>query len=578
MSTPLSLAGRRWMTRGATAAAASDGSLLQRCLAARPPAAPLEAWLAPSLDHITGNDPFSMKGMAEAVPRLLRAARDGERTLIVTDYDVDGTTSSLILQHALRLAGGPAADLRWHIPDRFGEGYGFSMRAVEKAVEAGVKLIVTADIGVRDHLAVSRAREAGIDVVVCDHHLPDGESVPEDAVAVLCPPQAGCRYPNKALAACGVSLKVAQALLAEHPKFTALIGSFLKLAAIDTVADLVPLTTLENRAIVALGLEALAAGPNQPGLQALLETSGIKPHEPIEAWQLGFYVGPRINAAGRLDSAGLVVELLNERDPEQARLRAARLSELNRDRQALQRQAEEEALAAVPTPLPAFVVVSGEEDREGITSPWHRGVVGIVAGRLKEQLNRPVAVVAMAGDSGRGSVRSIPGVHAVRGLEAARDLLLRFGGHPFAAGFEVRREHLAALAERLDQWTASLDEGELFIPEEDVDDDILITDLSVAAVDALQTLAPFGQGYAEPQWVLRDVRATDIRTMGADGQHLRFALGPHKGIWFRAPPEAQAALAQRVDLLVTLQVETWQGRRSLTVKVKDLRFASQPAP
>jgi len=572
---PLSLAGRLWKTGGAGPRLdlGPGASLRDRFLAARPPGPPIAAWLQPELRHITELDPFLIKGMDIAAPRLARAAREGERILVVTDYDVDGTTSSLILQHALRLTGGPRADLRWHIPDRFEEGYGFSLRAVERAVEAGVQLIVTADIGVRDHATVAAARAHGIDVIICDHHLPDGEAVPADATAVLCPPQAGCPYPNKALAACGVSLKVAQALLSEHPRFEALMGSFLKLAAIGTVADLVPLTTLENRAIVALGLRALAAGPNQPGLQALLDTSGIKPGEAIEAWQLGFYVGPRINAAGRLDSAGLVVDLLNERDPERARQGAARLSELNRERQALQQDAEAEALAAVPSPLPAFVVVAGEEDRSGLASPWHRGVVGIVAGRLKEQLNRPVAVVALSGDRGRGSVRSIPGVHAVAALEHARDLLVRFGGHPFAAGFEVKRADLPALAARLDAWTAGLDEGDLFIPEDDVDGDILVSDLSVPGVEALAALGPFGKGYEEPQFVLRGVRAQDLRTMGADGQHLRFMLGPHKAVWFRAPPEAAAALAEEVDLLVTLQVESWQGRRGVTAKVKDLRFA-----
>lgn len=570
----LSLAGRAWKRRGAARPLGPSPSLRDRCLAARPPGPPIEAWLQPALDHITSLNPFDMKGMDIAAPRLAQAARDGERILVVTDYDVDGTTSSLILQHALRLTGGPKADLQWHIPDRFEEGYGFSMRAVERAAASGVRLIVTADIGVRDHATVEAARERGIDVIICDHHLPDGESVPTAATAVLCPPQAGCAYPNKALAACGVSLKVAQALLRGHPRAEALLHSFLKLAAIGTVADLVPLTTLENRAIVALGLRALSQGPNQPGLQALLDTSGIKPGEPIEAWQLGFYVGPRINAAGRLDSAGLVVELLNQRDPELARQGAARLSELNRDRQALQAEAEAEALAAVPSPLPAFVVVSGEEDRTGVASPWHRGVVGIVAGRLKEQLNRPVAVVALSGDRGRGSVRSIPGVHAVQALEHARDLLVRFGGHPFAAGFEVRRADLPALAARLDAWTAGLDEGALFIPEDDVDDEISIRELSVPAVEGLAALGPFGKGYEEPQFVLRGVRAQDVRTMGADGQHLRFTLGPHKAVWFRAPPEAQAALAEEVDLLVTLQVESWQGRRGVTAKVKDLRFAT----
>jgi single-stranded-DNA-specific exonuclease len=568
----LSLGGRRWALRPQVRPLAPGARLVERCLAVRPPPVDDAAWLHPTLEHITAADPLLMRGMDRALQRLRAALAGGERILVVTDYDVDGTTSSLILQHALRLASPGPVDLRWHIPDRFDEGYGFTMAAVERAKREGVQLIVTADIGVRDHVPVAAAAAAGIDVIVCDHHLPDGESVPEAALAVLCPPQQGCAYPNKALAACGVSLKLAQALLADHPRREAVLRSFLKLAAIGTVADMVPLDNLENRAIVALGLAELSRGQHQPGLGALLEASGLKPGEPIEAWQLGFHVGPRINAAGRLEHAGLVVELLNERDPAAARVRAERLSALNRDRQALQHEAEREALAAVPSPTPAFVVVSGEESLSGET-PWHRGVVGIVAGKLKDQLHRPVAVVAMSGDRGRGSVRSIPGVHAVRGLEAARDLLVRFGGHPFAAGFEVLRADLPALAARLDAWAAALDDGDLFVPQDLADAALTASELDLSAVEELAQLGPFGKGNEEPLFVLRGVLAQDVRRMGREDAHLRFLVGRAKAVWFRAPPEAEPALRERVDLLVQLGVDTWQGRRSLSLKVQDLRLA-----
>ncbi len=348
----LSWTHRRWRLPEPDIGPRAD--LFARCLAQRPPPIPLEHWLNPGLADILANDPLQILGMDRAIARIREALESNQRIRIVTDYDVDGTTSSLILQHALRAASPDPAHLQlsWHIPDRFDEGYGLSLRTAQRAVADGVHLILTADIGVRDHTPVSAAAAAGVDVIICDHHLPDGESVPADAYAVLCPPQKGCSYPNKALAACGVSLKLAQALLHHDPRQERFLRSFTKLAAIGTVADVVDLSTPENRAIVAEGLRELAKGPHTPGLAALLAEAGIKPGQKLEAWQLGFYVGPRINAAGRLESAGAVVDLINEKDPEVARQRASLLGDLNRERQNIQKRAETEALAQVRAQLP----------------------------------------------------------------------------------------------------------------------------------------------------------------------------------------------------------------------------------
>jgi single-stranded-DNA-specific exonuclease len=339
----------------------------------------------------------------------------------------------------------------YHIPSRFDEGYGFSVRAAQQAAEDGVGLVVTADIGVRDHAAIEAARSRGLGVLVCDHHLPAGAAVPQDAI-VLCPPQAGDAYPNRSLAACGVSLKLAQALLREHPKRDGVIRSLLKLAAIGTVADMVSLGTLENRAIVALGLRELAQGPHHPGLQALLEVSGLTGGDArIDEAALGFRIGPRINAAGRVAEATLVVQLLTERDPARARALAERLDALNTERRDIQKRLVEGCLAAIPDPPPPFVLLSGRED-EG----WHRGVVGIVASRVKDELERPVAVVSIQGEWAVGSVRSVGGVHAVRALDSVSDLLAKYGGHPAAAGFTVRTADLDALRERLSAFVAEV--------------------------------------------------------------------------------------------------------------------------
>ena len=291
------MTGHRWVRRTPSqsqlAWARQQGlpDVVTRVLASRVPDQPSPSWLRPDLDVILAHAPGSMHGMSATIDRLRKALRDREKIFVVTDYDVDGTTSSLILQHALHLAGGGAADLAWHIPDRFTEGYGFRPVAADKARELGCSLVVTADIGVRDHDAIDRARSLGLDVLVCDHHLPAEATVPENATAVLCPPQRDCTYPNPALAACGVSLKVAQALLADHPKRERLLRSFLKLAAIGTVADVVDLSTPENRAIVSLGLQELSRGPHSAGLAALLDVAGVA-GRPLRADDLGFRIGP----------------------------------------------------------------------------------------------------------------------------------------------------------------------------------------------------------------------------------------------------------------------------------------------
>jgi len=521
-------------------------------------------FLRPSLDHL--HSPQAMRGMDVAVDRLQRAVVDRESMRIVTDYDVDGTTSSLILQGVLRLLG--AKDrLSYHIPDRFVEGYGFSVRAAEQAAADGVRLIVTADIGVRDHAAVRRARELGVDVIVCDHHLPAGEQVPAEAVAVLCPPQAGCSYPNGALAACGVSTKLATALLSGKGRFAEpaamerLMRSFLKVAAIGTIADVVDLSTLENRAIVALGLAELAKGGHTPGLTALLEAAGVKAGEPITSDTIGFYVGPRINAAGRLKKATAIIELFDEVDPAQARARAAELNRLNAERQDIQEELVALALAQVTDPPPAFVVVDGQEE-----AGWHRGVVGIVAAKVREAVHRPAAIVSVYGGFGHGSVRSTGDIHAVHALDAVSDLLLRYGGHAAAAGFTVKVEDIPALRSRLADWAAPRLGVEA--PSLDVDLACALPELTVAAAEALAQLEPCGKGNPRPLLRLDGVRPSAVTVLKE--KHLKFQVGGCTALWWRAA-EHRDLLDGPVDLVAELTVNEFRGRRTPQLRIEDLR-------
>ena len=536
--------------------------LVARCLASRvtePDAARL--WLRPSIEHL--HDPGELLGMPIALARIRKAIDQRESIRIVTDYDVDGTTSSLILQGTLRILG--AGDLlSYHIPDRFKEGYGFSVLAAEQAANDGVGLIITADIGVRDHAAVEAANERGVDVIICDHHLPAGASVPEGAVAVLCPPQDGCPYPNKALAACGVSLKLAQALLEDHPRRGAIIKSMLKVAAIGTVADVVDLSTPENRAIVTHGLRGLRNGVHSPGLHALLEVCGVQGD--VTSEDLGFRLGPRINAAGRLAEATAVIELFDEKDPDRARGRAVALDNLNAERRRIQSSLVDRCLAELTDPPPPFVVLWGTE-----ADGWHRGVVGIVAAKVREHTNRPTAIIAVAGSEARGSVRSVPGVHAVHALDAASDLLLGHGGHPAAAGFSVSSDNLDSLKQRLEEWTAEHQHDGPVAAVIDIDAEcdasLLRTPDADILAQGLSDLGPHGKGNPAPRIQVNNVRIADIRPMG--DKHIRFKVGEVDAVWWNGRIHTHALTQGPVRVVGSLGYNTWRGRRTVRFTVED---------
>lgn len=522
----------------------------------------------PDLDRL--HDPYLMRHMDLAADRLRFAARRGERVRILTDYDVDGTTSSLILQATLRMVA-PNVVLDYHIPDRFTEGYGFSVAAARKAAADGVGLLITADIGVRDHLSVAAAREAGCDVLICDHHLPAGAEVPEGAI-VLCPPQVACTYPNRSLAACGVSLKLAQALLAEDARRSRVLRSLLKLAAIGTVADLVSLGTPENRAIVQLGLEELNRGPHQPGLAALLDVCRVTPGA-IDESDLAFRVAPRINAAGRIAQATHVVDLISTPDPATAQRLAAELDALNTERRQVQQHLVDTVLEAIPSAHDGFVVVAGPES-EG----WHRGVIGIVAARLKDEVHRPVAVVSIQGEVAVGSVRSVPGVHAVEALESASDLLLRFGGHPAAAGFSLPSARIGKLRERLNAWMDRFTAEDALVAEREIDAWVGLDELDEALLAQLERMRPFGMGNPEPRLGVRSPRAVGVRRIGKAGTHLTWTLPrsahggpPLEAVWWDGAAHASALAEGPCDLIGKLEARVWNGRRSLRFVVTDGR-------
>ena len=538
--------------------------LVASCLAVQTEDVSVEDWLEPSLDHL--HDPLSMMGMDKAIDRVLKAIQDKERIRIVTDYDVDGTTSSLILQSVCRILGGDNL-IDYHIPDRFTDGYGFSEGVAKKAIKDGIQLILTADIGVRDHISVQLARNAGIDVVICDHHLPPGESVPQDANAVLCPPQDGCLYPNAALAACGVSLKFSEALLEYSPQYRsrkeAVLRSMMKVAAIGTIADVVSLATLENRSIVAMGLSELRnpTHRHKPGLQALLDVSGIQDSW-VTAQHVGYQIAPRINAAGRMHLASTVVELFHATSRQRARELAQMLDVQNRDRQDVQKKMLTMAQSQIPTTLPHFLVIRGKE-KDG----WHRGVVGIVAGRLRDAHHRPTAIIAISEDGARGSIRSTPNVHAVQALEYCADLLQKFGGHPAAAGFSIDPQHIPALTKRLDEYVrCRLREDEL-IPERIFQASSEASQINLSVARSLERLGPFGKDNPEPLIWLKNAKINRFEIL--KNTHLKFSVGGNKAIWWRGAKYLDTLQKGKVDLAARVGINRWKGRTSVQLTIED---------
>lgn len=455
-------------------------------------AAAAERYLNPSLDQL--HDPFLLAGMEEGVERLLRARDSKEKVAIVGDYDVDGVTSTALLLAMLGVCGVDAVAV---LPNRLREGYGFQPVHVERAREQGCRLIVTADCGSSSLTAAEAAFAAGIDVLVTDHHLPGCELPP--GTLHINPRQSRCTYPFRDLAAVGLAFKLCLALAGRCGKAID-PARLLRIACLGTIADLVPLHG-ENRVIAALGLRALAE-PRSEGLKALIKQSGVKP--PFSAADVGYRLGPRLNAAGRLDNAEKALELLMSRDPKRAMELAAELDAWNRERQMEEAKVVEEARRLVVNgggPLPPILVAWSPE--------WHKGVVGIAAGRLAKELHRPTLLLAVEGDLATGSGRSVPGLELHSFLGRWRDDLERFGGHSQAVGLTARLDRLEDLRRQWQEagreWPESLLAGRY-----EYEMTLEPRQVSNALLKDFEKLEPFGQGNPRPL-----VRTGPLRLDGA---------------------------------------------------------------
>jgi single-stranded-DNA-specific exonuclease len=521
-----------------------------------------QLFLRGGLEHF--HDPMRMLGMREAVERIRRALEAGEKIRIYGDYDADGVSSTTLMILLMRRL---KADFDYYIPHRIHEGYGLNRGALELAAAQGVSLIVTVDTGISAREEIEYAKRLGIDVVVTDHHEPPPQ-LPE-AVAIINPKQPGCPYPFKQLAGVGVALKLAQALTGELPE------PFLEIAAIGTVADLMPLAD-ENRLIVKFGLERMRRTSNV-GLKALFKVAGVDLRA-LTAGHIAFSLAPRINASGRLEAADDAVRLLISAEEEEAERLARNLDELNRERQRIVDEMTRQAAEMIEekrrrSGLPRVIVLAREH--------WNPGVIGIVASKLLERYYRPTVILGIDPESGlaKGSARSIPGFDLYRALTECRELFTHYGGHQAAAGMSLSADNIARLDAELNRLAALwLTEAD-FIPVLRADLECRLPEVTVTLLEQIEQLAPFGAGNPSPRFVFTGLSVRDKKSMGKENQHLKLTLAEEAnhsrieavGFGFghlasRISPTA------KIDVLGELSVNEWNGRKKLQIVVHDLRI------
>jgi single-stranded-DNA-specific exonuclease len=517
-------------------------------------------FLNPALTQLS--DPFLLADMKPAVARLRRALEQGEKILIYGDYDVDGTMAVVILLTALRGLGG---QVEAFIPHRLTDGYGMRVPVVEEAAANGFRVLISVDMGIREHEALARARELGLDCIVTDHHLPDRHLPP--ACAILNPQRSDCGYPEKLLAGVGVAFKLVQALLGERLSGR-LLKSYLKVVAIGTIADVVPLIG-ENRIIARFGLEGLRQPP-QAGLQALLEVSGLEGRK-ISAGDVGFRIAPRLNAAGRMENARDVIDLLTCSDLQKARGIAGRLEKLNRERQRVEDgilREIAEILDRHPDKRERYSLVLAGEG-------WHRGVIGIVAQRVVERYHRPTLVVGVEDGQGVGSGRSIRGFHLLDALVSVQDLFERFGGHGMAAGFALPSAKIAELERRFEQYARSVLKPDDLERVLRVDAEVNGVDIDWTLFETLETLAPFGCGNPTPVLAARGFRLMQgPRILQEKHLRLRVACGAKSFDaigWGMANRGNALSPGQSLDMAFTLDKNLFQDLTALQLLISEIR-------
>ncbi len=520
-----------------------------------------KTFFRPELDHL--HDPFLMRDMDRAIVRIERAISQGEKVLIYGDYDVDGTTSVALTYSFFRKY---IRTIDFYIPDRYKEGYGISTAGIDYAKAHGYTLIIALDCGIKAVDKVDYAQTLGIDFIICDHHLP-GDVLPR-AVAVLDPKRADCAYPYKELSGCGIGFKLIQAYAQKNDLELDEITCYLDLVAVSIASDIVPVTG-ENRVMAGLGIKKLNESPCT-GLQALMDSAGPKQHYSLT--DIVFMIGPRINAAGRIDDARHAVKLLIADDQKSARDKSAFINLKNTERKEHDSSITEQALEMIRTD-PALI------DRKTtvvFNEAWHKGVIGIVASRLTEQYYRPTVVLTQSNEQVAGSARSVLGFDLYEALSACSDLLEQYGGHKYAAGLTMRRENIEAFSQRFEEVVSASIPPHLLIPEIPIDAVVALDDLDARFFRILHQFAPFGPENMMPIFLSREVSLYGPVTI-VGNNHLKLSvrqgnspafecIGFGFGDWYDS-----LKTGEPFDLCYTAEEKTWRDKKSIQLNIKGIR-------
>lgn len=539
-----------------------------------------EAWqfFNPKLENL--HDPFLMKDMREAVERVDRAITRGETIMVYGDYDVDGTTAVALVYSFLRAQG--HRNLRFYIPDRYTEGYGVSYKSIDYAQQNGVNLIITLDCGIKATEKVAYARERGIDFIICDHHLP-GERIPE-AVAVLDPKRADCPYPFKELSGCGVGFKMVQAYCRHKGLPFSEVESLLDLVVVSIAADIVPLVG-ENRILASYGLKRLNENPRK-GLLSIIKICGLEKHN-ITIDDIVFKIGPRINAAGRMEveseegkttrSGGhAAVSLMVARDEEMATEYGASIDRSNSDRKNIDRSVTIEAHELIERDP----VMKARKSTVIYNPAWMKGIVGIVASRLIETYYRPTVVLTKSNGFVTGSARSVPGFDLYQAVESCADLLENFGGHMYAAGLTMKPENVPAFTQRFNDYVEKHIDPQMLIPQVDIDSALLFSDITPKFRSTLCRFQPFGPGNTAPVFLTQGVsNRGDARLVGAEQEHLKMDLIQREkpntmapAIAFQQPKLYEYIRAGRsIDVCYSVVENHYRGTVTAQLRIRDIK-------
>lgn len=569
MSVPRS---KRWRLKQAADPAVVNGLVYDRCpesaaklLVQRGISTPAEAsvFFRPTLDQL--HDPFIMADMTQAVERIEQALGANERIMVYGDYDVDGTTAvALVYSFLSRFTG----NITFYIPDRYSEGYGISTTGIDHASADGVGLIIALDCGIKSVDKVAYAAEKGIDMIICDHHRP-GDELPA-AVAVLDPKRADCPYPFKELSGCGIGFKLMQGVAQRNDIPFSDLEPLLDLVAVSTACDIVPVNG-ENRVLAHFGLQRLNDDP-RPGIKAMMDMANVKRRLGVS--DLVFSIGPRINAAGRIEHGRQAVELLLAHEAKQAEQIGLRVDINNSHRQELDKDMTREALERIandPAAPEAWSTVVFQDT-------WHKGVIGIVASRLIEQHYRPTVVLTESNGKAVGSARSVKGFDVYEAISACSGLLEQFGGHMYAAGLTMPVENVPVFRERFEAAVRATLDPALRIPEEEVDAELRLPDLTDRLVRILHYMSPYGPGNMRPVFLTRGVVDRGAARIVGEN-HLKMYLAhpeePRRGfdaIGFRLGHHLDLVKSGApFSILYVVEENEWNGRRTLQLNIKDIK-------